>query len=1239
MAASAKQWKTDTLEGLAKGSKVWYRTQNDDYELGTILASTEGSGVSVQLDSPRAGTGIVDASPADLKPANPGILEGAEDLTHLSYLNEPSLLHNLRFRHSQNEIYTTAGPVLIAMNPYKRLPLYGPEHVAKYKGKGGKSKDPHPFAVADATYAAMVRDSQSQSVVISGESGAGKTETTKIVMQYLAGLAGGTGIEDRVLQTNPILEGFGNAKTLRNNNSSRFGKLIQIYFSGRHIAGALIQTYLLEKSRVVRQSEGERSYHVFYQLVAGAGEAEREALRLPRRPEDFRYLRGSGCTTIPGVDDAAEFGAMQQAMDKVGIEEAERRAIFRTVASVLWLGNVRFQEQADETVHVVEDESFGNVLELMQADAAALRRALTERRIQAGRETIWQKLRIDQANEGRDALAKAIYAGLFEWLVRRINAGLGSERRVRGASLSVNILDIYGFEHFKTNSFEQLCINFANERLQQQFNKYLFKLEQQEYQSEGIDWDHVDFEDNQACVDLIEQRMPRGVGIISLLDEECVFPKATDETFANKLRANLGEHPNFGHRPGAPAEFTVHHYAGSVSYSTEGFLEKNKDAVSLDLLEAARGSQCSLLSELAGEMAEQQASKSSPSVATAFREQLRSLIDTLDATRLHFVRCIKPNHQQAPLVLDNSLVLSQLRCCGVLEVVRIARAGYPTRYLHGAFADRYHVLLPGYAGKASGQRGPAALEVCRDILRQFHIDPSMYQVGRTKLFFRAGLLGRMEDTWERMVRSAAAIQAFMRMAVHRLAFLALRRAAVRVQAARRGTLARRAYAELLRQHRAAAAIARRWHAYLERRSFRRSVRAVWTIQMAFRRHRLRLRLAARREETLRRDAEEAARKAAEREEAARWDRVRDEFGGDWEAIRATMQWAARLKGRYGSEEAIEALLSGGAARSGAEDPGTASANGVDAEPPVPVPRRSAGEGDAKGTSAVPAPSPLESTGELQRLRGEQERLRRELQAERAQREEAEDMLEEAEEQWMAQMEAMHQTLATVRQEVGGGPPGQEPGPDLARFCDRLPAHHRRAGKPKAAAASAAGPGDGLAMKAVSRIQEEFEMRSQVYDDDVAFIREVKLGESEAPDMDPVYELRNLVSRFTAWKHDFKQRVQETKALIRQSDPIHDSSISFASPDTTMEAAESFDRYGESFSCEAHPGEGSPGGGKATKPQERELGYEFAADGSGRYIPAELSGPGFKVVAHAPADGADKKKKKGFGKMLGFGKRR
>jgi len=379
----------------------------------------------------------------------------------------------------------------------------------------------------------MVDKNASQSILITGESGAGKTETTKFVMKYLAGLAGGTGMEDRVLETNPILEVFGNAKTIHNKNSSRFGKLIEIYFNrSRAISGALIQTYLLEKSRVVHQLPGERNYHIFYQLCRGAAHEDRVACSLPA-PEDlttFAYLSGSGCTDIAGVNDAADFAEVQRAMTDVGIDPEQQQGIWRVLAAVLWLGNIEFVpsgRDSSDAVNVADTDTSTHALhtaaELLSVPEEALAQALTRRRMVAGGELITRELSMDAALENRDAFAKAIYEAQFRWLVNQINVALKSVRSA--ATTSLCILDIYGFECFHENSFEQLCINYANERLQQQFAAHLFKLEQAAYEEEGVDWKRVDFEDNQECVDLIEARPPVGVGLLSLLDEECMFPK------------------------------------------------------------------------------------------------------------------------------------------------------------------------------------------------------------------------------------------------------------------------------------------------------------------------------------------------------------------------------------------------------------------------------------------------------------------------------------------------------------------------------------------------------------------------------------------------------------------------------------------------------------------------------------------------------------------------------------------
>lgn len=913
------------------------------------------------------------------------------------------------------------------------------------------------------------------------------------------------------------------------------------------------------------------------------------------------------------------------------------------MASVMWLGNVKFEEQGDETVRVVEDEALEAVSSLLRCDQGLLCKALTGRQIQAGREVIWQELRLGQVCDARDALAKALYAMQFDWLVERINTSLRDPKRTTKA-LAINILDIYGFEHFKVNSFEQLCINYANERLQQQFNKYLFKLEQEEYSREGIDWAHVDFEDNQSCVDLIEQKMPKGVGLLSLLDEECVFPKATDETYGEKLHANLGSHPNFSFKGHIKNEFTVHHYAGGVTYTTDGFLDKNKDAISLDLLQALQGSSLKLLQDLASTMENRQTAKNSLTVGSFFREQLRTLVDTLESTNLHFIRCIKPNPEQAPLLIENSLVLAQLRCCGVLEVVRIARAGYPTRYLHEQFADRYHILMPEAAGGGSFSGPP--LDMCNRILKQFQIDPAMYQVGHTKLFFRAGLLGRMEDTWERMVNGAYTIQAFMRMAVVRSRFLHLRAAAIRCQANRKGMMQRMAYAELLRRHRAALAIASRWKAYQIRRTFLRTVAAAWAIQMAYRRWRLSLRLKIRRGQISKRRASEAKVEEERKREAARWDRVRDEFGGDWEAIRATMAWAGSIKAKYGGEEKVEAALASWEA--GDHNPTAA---------PQPVLQASA--------TTVPMASPAD-IAELERLRADREALLDDLQAEKGRREECEEKLEVAEEQWMTQMAALQEVLANVKREIAGTDVEAAVtvyAGDLEKFRDRLPAHHvAEAGVPRPTSSAPRAPPpvakttqsisetNMVAIQAINRLNDELEMRAQVYDDDIDFIREVKEGITEAPDMDPVHELRNLQHRFEAWKRDFKQRLHETKHLIRRGDAgatrrPSQTSVGNASLDTSMDLSESMEldpsqlHHTPSYSSNGgntHQYRSPPNPYQHEKPSK--VGYDSGTDASvNSYIAADMPAPPFSV---APESGSmeDKKKKKGFGKMLGFNRR-
>jgi myosin heavy subunit len=628
-----------------------------------------------------------------LVPANPDILDGVDDLMQLSYLNEPAVLYNLEYRYNQDMIYTKAGPVLVAVNPFKEVPLYGNRNIEAYRKRSNES--PHVYAIADTAIREMIRDEVNQSIIISGESGAGKTETAKIAMQYLAALGGGSGIEYEILKTNPILEAFGNAKTLRNDNSSRFGKLIEIHFSETgKISGAQIQTFLLEKSRVVQCTEGERSYHIFYQLCAGASPTLREKLNLTSAKQ-YNYLKQSNCYSINGVDDAERFHAVKEALDIVHVSKEDQENVFAMLAAVLWLGNVSFTIIDNENhVEPEPDESLSTVAKLIGCNINELKLALSKRNMRVNNDTIVQKLTLSQAIDARDALAKSIYACLFDWLVEQINKSLAVGKRRTGRSIS--ILDIYGFESFNKNSFEQFCINYANERLQQHFNRHLFKLEQEEYIQDGIDWTRVDFEDNQECLSLFEKKP---LGLLSLLDEESTFPNGTDLTLANKLKQHLNDNSCF--RGDRGKAFTVAHYAGEVTYETTGFLEKNRDLLHSDSIQLLSSCSCHLPQAFASSMliySEKPlvgplhkaggADSQRLSVATKFKGQLFQLMQRLGNTTPHFIRCIKPNNVQSAGLYEQGLVLQQLRCCGVLEVVRISRSGFPTRMFHHKFARR-----------------------------------------------------------------------------------------------------------------------------------------------------------------------------------------------------------------------------------------------------------------------------------------------------------------------------------------------------------------------------------------------------------------------------------------------------------------------------------------------------------------------------------------------------------------------
>ncbi|KAA8523831.1 hypothetical protein F0562_010254 [Nyssa sinensis] len=753
------EWDDNVGYFIKKKLRVWCQLPNGQWESG-LIQSTSGEKSSVLLSD----GSVVKVSIVVLLPANPDILEGVDDLIQLSYLNEPSVLYNLQYRYSHDIIYSKAGPVLIAINPFKDVQLYGNDFVTAYRQK--LFDGPHVYGIADSAYNEMMRDEVNQSIIISGESGAGKTETAKIAMQYLAARGGGSnGIECEILQTSRILEAFGNAKTSRNDNSSRFGKLIEIHFSTTgKICGAKIQTFLLEKSRVVQLAPGERSYHIFYQLCAGAPSGLKDRLNL-KMASEYNYLNQSGCLAINDVDDASKFHKLMEALNTVRICREDQVHAFEMLVAVLWLGNISFQVDSENHVEVVADEAVTTAASLIGCSAKDLMLALSSHRIRAGKDIVAKRLTLQQAIDTRDALAKFIYASLFDWLVEEINKSLEIGKRRTGRIIS--ILDIYGFESFQRNSFEQFCINYANERLQQHFNRHLFKLEQE-----------------------------KPIGLISLLDEESNFPKATDLTFANKLKQHLNANPCFkGERGGA---FSIRHYAGEVLYDAVGFLEKNRDPLHSDTIQLLSSCSCHLPQLFASNMLNRFQKQS---VGTKFKVQLFKLMQQLENSTPHFIRCIKPNSKQLPGMYEKDLVLEQLRCCGVLEVVRISRSGYPTRMTHQEFARRYGFLL----SEVNACQDPLSVSVA--VLHQFDVLPDMYQVGYTKLYFRTGQIGALENARKQVLQGTLEVQKCFRGHRARRHFHELKRGVitlqsfvrvVHLQSVIRGWLARRHFSKLLK---------------------------------------------------------------------------------------------------------------------------------------------------------------------------------------------------------------------------------------------------------------------------------------------------------------------------------------------------------------------------------------------------------------------------------------------------------
>ncbi|XP_077527354.1 myosin heavy chain isoform X45 [Haemaphysalis longicornis] len=758
---------------------VWVPDEKEGFILGNI-SSTKGDMVTVDCPG-----GERTLKKELLQQVNPPKFEKCEDMSSLTYLNDASVLHNLKERYYCHLIYTYSGLFCVAINPYKRFPIYTKRVVDIYKGRRRTEVPPHVFAVSDGAYMDMLANRENQSMLITGESGAGKTENTKKVIAYFAHVGATSkkeeapkkeskkgNLEDQVVQTNPVLESFGNAKTVRNDNSSRFGKFIRIHFGPMgKLAGADIETYLLEKARVISQQAAERSYHIFYQLMSGKIPGLKEKLLLTNNVNDYHFV-SQGKTSIPDVDDGEELLVTDTAFDVLGFTDEEKENIYKVTAAVMHFGCLKFKQRPrEEQAEADGTEEGERVAHLLGLNAADLYKNLLKPRIKVGTEFVTQGRNITQVTASVGALSKAIFDRLFKWLVKRVNETLDTKQKRQHF---IGVLDIAGFEIFDFNSFEQLCINFTNEKLQQFFNHHMFVLEQEEYKREGIEWEFIDFGlDLQACIELIEKPM----GLLSILEEESMFPKATDKTFEEKLKTNhLGKSPNFiKPKPAKPgqteAHFAIVHYAGTVPYNLSGWLEKNKDPLNDCVVDQFKKGSNALLqaifedhpglgaSDDKGGKGGRKKGSGFQTVSGLYREQLNKLMTTLRSTQPHFVRCIIPNETKSAGVIDSHLVMHQLTCNGVLEGIRICRKGFPNRMIYPDFKQRYGILACGHLPE-SFIEGKKAADI---IMKQTKIDELEYRYGQDKIFFRAGVLGRLEEMRdERLGKIITMIQAAVR---------------------------------------------------------------------------------------------------------------------------------------------------------------------------------------------------------------------------------------------------------------------------------------------------------------------------------------------------------------------------------------------------------------------------------------------------------------------------------------------
>ncbi|XP_053554567.1 unconventional myosin-Ib isoform X3 [Bombina bombina] len=790
---------------------------------------------------------------------------GVGDMVLLEPLNEESFINNLKIRFDHNEIYTYIGSVVISVNPYRPLPIYTPDKVEEYRNRNFYELSPHIYALSDEAYRSLRDQDMDQCILITGESGAGKTEASKLVMSYVAAVCGKGAevnqVKEQLLQSNPVLEAFGNAKTVRNDNSSRFGKYMDIEFDFKgDPLGGVISNYLLEKSRVVKQPRGERNFHVFYQMLSGASDDLLDKLKLDRDFSKYNYL-GLDSARVNGVDDASNFKTVRNAMQIVGFLEHETQSVLEVVAAVLKLGNIEFKPESrvnglDES-KIKDKNELKEICELTGIDQSVLERAFSFRTVEAKQEKVSTTLNVAQAYYARDALAKNLYSRLFSWLVNRINESIKAQSKVRKKVMGV--LDIYGFEIFEENSFEQFIINYCNEKLQQIFIELTLKEEQEEYIREGIEWTHIEYFNNAIICDLIENNQN---GILAMLDEECLRPgTVTDETFLEKLNQICATHQHFESRMSKCSRFLndttlphscfrIQHYAGKVMYQVEGFVDKNNDLLYRDLSQAMWKANNPLIKAMFPEGNPAKINlKRPPTAGSQFKASVSTLMKNLLTKNPNYIRCVKPNDKKAAHIFTDALVSHQIRYLGLLENVRVRRAGYAFRQPYEPCLERYKMLCkqtwPHWKGPARD-----GVEV---LLNDLEIPKEEFSFGRSKIFIRnprtlfkledlrkerledlATLIQKIYRGWKCRTRfllmkeSQVVIAAWVRRYLQQNKYRRIKSSTIVVQSYTRGWKARKILRELKYQKRcneAVTTIAAYWHGTQVRREYRKFFRA------------------------------------------------------------------------------------------------------------------------------------------------------------------------------------------------------------------------------------------------------------------------------------------------------------------------------------------------------------------------------------------------------------------------------